>query len=84
MDLVKIIEMNNIDMKTFNYFMNFIIKYKISRLSKSTKNEFVKVNFGIIEGLFFIASNDLIKDNIESSTKIEEISRNWYYFKEVY
>lgn len=82
LSLSNIIKVNNINPFSLRYLLQFINKY--NALSITKHNEFLKINFSVTQGIFYIKQTDMVWQNIESTTEVEKLDNNWFYFKEVW
>lgn len=76
---------NNIEEYVFKELADLIIEFNLTLITKSEDNMYVKLNFEVFEGLFYVAQGKWQQGNsFDSTTELEKINNNWYYFKEIY
>jgi len=76
------IRLNSINQKYLEKILHYMKQFKLSMISKSEENVFVKINISNFEGLIYFIKGAQIHGKIDSTTELEKVSDNWYYFVE--
>lgn len=79
--LASFLEDNSIELNLFLNVKDFLLDLEISGIEKNTKGDIVKIDIIYSQGLLYMEKMGTEITGLPSTSEIEKINDNWYFFK---